>query len=543
MKSKLIIAFSTIASIAIAQSKPARLIYNSNINSTSRIECMPTHLMEAIEKESTLNIEKLKATGKLNLSTRSTVLFDWPLRLAAGRPNLPYYVTGNYVDLDQATSAIQDYNCGSQSYNNHTGVDIGILPFGWMKMDNSDVEVIAAADGQIIAKRDGDFDRNCGASAVPGNYIFLQHSDGTKTYYYHMKNGSVTSKAIGDNIVKGEYLGVVGSSGNSSGPHLHFEVRAANNALIDPYSGTCNAATSRWQSQKPYREPTILMVSTHANTLGPVFPACPNTENPRIKTNFVSGDLIDFFSYFHDQENGHRVEHKIYKPNNTLFLNWKSIFDSYIQVSIWAASWYLPNPAPAGTWRYEATYLGQTTTTNFTVNVALPVELLSFNIFPRKDIIDLTWATATERNNAYFTVERSSDGITFTEIGKVKGAGNSEQNVQYNFSDNQPLALGYYRLKQVDNDGTVKISHTLSAKMASADKIVKLFPNPFKDRLYMSEFDSPPQYLSIFNSIGQIVLEQKISSNEIDVSSLAKGIYFIEVITKKDKFVRKLIKE
>ncbi len=121
------------------------------------------------------------------------------------------------------------------------------------------------------------------------NSIIIQHADGTYALYWHMKNGSVTSKTVGQTVEVGEYLGVVGSSGSSSGPHLHFEIRtsAASNSYKDPFSGTCNLlnATSWWASQKAHTNPAIFKVSV--NTTDLVAPGCPTTETPNESDSFT----------------------------------------------------------------------------------------------------------------------------------------------------------------------------------------------------------------------------------------------------------------
>ncbi|MBK8923793.1 MAG: peptidoglycan DD-metalloendopeptidase family protein [Saprospirales bacterium] len=135
-----------------------------------------------------------------------------------------------------------DYNCGARTYDGHQGTDIGIAPFSFYKMDHNQVEVVAAAAGVLLDKADGNFDRNCAVNSLPANYAVVQHPDGSRAFYWHLKKNSVTTKAIGQPVAAGEYLGVVGSSGSSSGPHLHFEVRSGSttSTRVDPFAGACN---------------------------------------------------------------------------------------------------------------------------------------------------------------------------------------------------------------------------------------------------------------------------------------------------------------
>src|SRR5438128_251253 len=118
----------------------------------------------------------------------------------------------------------------------------------------------AAAPGTILYKNDGNFDQNCALSdRAEWNAVYVLHDDGSVAWYGHMKSGSPTSKRVGDRVETGEYLGSVGSSGSSTGPHLHFEVYDSSHQLIDPWAGQCNPSTadSWWAHQQPYYLPTL----------------------------------------------------------------------------------------------------------------------------------------------------------------------------------------------------------------------------------------------------------------------------------------------
>src|SRR5262249_37045293 len=84
----------------------------------------------------------------------------------------------------------------------------------------------------------------------------------------------------------------------------------------------------------------------------------------------------------------------------------------------------------------------------------LPIELVSFTGAPDGHEVLTQWITATERNNAWFDVERSADGNDFERVGRLPGAGNSDGTLWYELVDPQPLSgLSYYRLRQIDDDG------------------------------------------------------------------------------------------
>ena len=194
------------------------------------------------------------------------------------------------------------------------------------------MEVIAAAAGTIIDKADGNFDRNCSSNSMTANYVIVQHDDGSYALYWHMKSGSITTKAIGQTVLTGEYLGVVGSSGSSSGPHLHFEVWTGSTSATykDPFSGTCNTlnANSWWQTQKPYTEPAVIKASVH--TTDAIIPACDTTETPNESTTYqlpfqgqgLPAGMAKFYIFLRDAVAGTVVNLSILNPGGTTFNSW-----------------------------------------------------------------------------------------------------------------------------------------------------------------------------------------------------------------------------
>ncbi len=347
-------------------------------------QCLPSSERAVAEAKTAANVALLQAQGKLpTANEKQIVLFEWPLRQAAGFNYNSYYGISNYVDHNtNVPNQLEDWNCGVRSYDladgyNHQGIDIFTWPYSWCMMDDNQVEVIAAAAGTIIYKDDGNFDRNCGFGNDPANAIIVQHADGSRAWYWHMKNGSVTSKNVGNTVAAGEYLGVVASSGSSTGPHLHFEVDLGSPsfALIDPYAGPCNSlnTSSWWLSQKPYREPTINTIMTH--DAEPIFNACPQPETKNISDCFEGGDLAYFAVYLHDQQINELLEIRIYRPDGTLYVSNSLNSPSTYSASWWWWSYFLPNSS-YGTWRFEATTVGQTVTHYFELSEnCTPVEI------------------------------------------------------------------------------------------------------------------------------------------------------------------------
>jgi murein DD-endopeptidase MepM/ murein hydrolase activator NlpD len=327
------------------------------------------------------NETRLRSEGLLQTPANpGFIAFSWPIKQALNYNDNGFYGISNYVDENPSfPNAILDYNCGNRSYDlssgyNHAGTDIFTWPFPLQKMARNSVQIIAAAAGTIIAKTDGNFDQNCAFCSGPctWNAVYVMHADGSVAWYGHMKSGSLTTKAIGQTVTTGEYLGVVGSSGNSTGPHLHFEVytNSSYTQLVDPWGGPCNnlnGSTSWWDNQQPYYVPTLNKIMTHSAPPGTG--NCPGSETPNEKINFANGETLYLGSYYRDQQPGQQSVHTLYRPDNTVQATWTQNFTTYYSASWWWYSYVLPNPAATGTWRYEIVYNGtQKVFTQFVVN-------------------------------------------------------------------------------------------------------------------------------------------------------------------------------
>lgn len=166
-------------------------------------------------------------------------------------------------------------------------------------------------------------------------------------------------------------------------------------------------------------------------------------------------------------------------------------------------------------------------TAEMLIEPPLPVTLISFNGKSENNQIKLTWKTTSETNNKGFEIERSADARTFEKIGFVDGNGDSKEINTYHFTDLNPLAKGYYRLKQLDYDGQFEYSKVISVKSDAA--IVKVYPNPAQEYLTISGI-AQKQPFSIIDQNGRVVLEGLVADKgQINVKNLAPGRYVVSV--------------
>lgn len=319
-------------------------------------------------------VVRLQADGRLPArdSKATPGGYTWPLRPAPGVADYGYYALYNFVDHDaRGPNLLQDYNCGTRSYDSatsgHAGTDISIWPFPWARFERSEIQAVAAQSGVIVFKADGYDDRSCTMGDKPANRVLVRHDDGLTASYYHFKADTITAKAVGERVAQGEYLGVVGSSGSSTAPHLHFELRDAADRVVDPFTGACNPGTSLWAVQPPYRDSRINKLSTHSAPA--VFPSCATPEQTNLSDNFAIGARVYFYTYFQDQQAGQQAVYTVYRPDGRVFASW--LYQATETYDAAYRYWYytLPTTASVGTWRIDVAYQGRLYSHAFTVGV------------------------------------------------------------------------------------------------------------------------------------------------------------------------------
>jgi hypothetical protein len=174
----------------------------------------------------------------------------------------------------------------------------------------------------------------------------------------------------------------------------------------------------------------------------------------------------------------------------------------------------------------------------------LDVNLLSFNGLHKNGSTYLTWQTASEKDNAGFTIERSTDGYTFEPIGFVKGSNNATTVRNYDFTDGGPLSIGvnYYRLAYQNMSGKIENSRIIAVQLSDNQTQIVAYPNPMSDVLTVKLPDfNAASTIELMNVQGQVV--KKVQNDaQIDVSDLTKGVYFLRAESGGKTFVQKVVK-
>jgi hypothetical protein len=175
---------------------------------------------------------------------------------------------------------------------------------------------------------------------------------------------------------------------------------------------------------------------------------------------------------------------------------------------------------------------------DFTISTVVPVELVELKAKTVGKSAQLTWLTASEKNNAGYHIEKSVNGRTFEKIGFVKGFGTTQTPQYYSFSDNKLSQLSYYRLQQVDYDGTTTFTNVVTAEPNDKGNKFKVYPNPTTSELTV-EMPSGATEAIVFDVLGRMVMQQRGEGRlTLNLRAITEGVYFVQVGGERVKFIK-----
>lgn len=204
---------------------------------------------------------------------------------------------------------------------------------------------------------------------------------------------------------------------------------------------------------------------------------------------------------------------------------------------------------------FGAEFAAGKTTVRLDDEELLPIELISFSAKCTNDGVQVSWATASERNNDYFILERSSDAVNFGEVAKIAGAGNSIETLYYSYGDKGNFnGETYYRLWQVDYDGMRTKSDIIVVTcndQPTEKPVVNVYPNPFRDDLTveLNNFGDATVNVEVYDMLGRTLATEVVSSPmghhalTLDMQDFAPATYSVRITSGKTVIVKKVVKQ
>ncbi len=184
---------------------------------------------------------------------------------------------------------------------------------------------------------------------------------------------------------------------------------------------------------------------------------------------------------------------------------------------------------------------------NYTYESILPITLSSFISLPKTHAIQLRWSTSSEINNSHFEVERSANGADWDMLGKVNGHGTTSVPREYAFEDPTPLAgLNYYRLRQVDFDGTFAFSPVVVESMECLDAgALQVWPVPAASTVNLRWNGAEETTVEVLDAQGRLLRTLRIAPNgqfELPVGEFSSSLLFLRTVNAQGEVsIRKVV--
>ena len=189
-------------------------------------------------------------------------------------------------------------------------------------------------------------------------------------------------------------------------------------------------------------------------------------------------------------------------------------------------------------------------------SVALPVKLTSFTGVNKNNTITLNWQTAYEQNSSHYVIQRSVDGLNFTDVDRVAANGVSNLPINYSYNDILPASVKmhktvFYRLKSVDTDGNFGNSDIVAMQLDKTVIQLLVSPNPAKDVLQVQTASglAGNGVLSITDMMGRqvyrrdVILQNGSNAIPVNISLFRPGIYSVRLVNGSESHTKQFVKE
>jgi murein DD-endopeptidase MepM/ murein hydrolase activator NlpD len=325
-------------------------------------ECVPPAVRAELEA-AIARRESLKPPGAKSLTIAPLIPFP-----SLGGIGYEDVFPGIFVDVDPSFGS-KNFSCHDFSYDGHRGHDIGLRSFGEQAIG---VPVFAVRDGVVAFAQDGFADMNTAGSHDGGNYVIVDHGGGQYGWYFHLKKNSVAF-TVGQIVKQGDQVGLAASSGNSFGPHLHFEVQQ-NGVAVEPFAGPCGSISPLAANQDP------LLLATRAldfgvTTVDLFVSGVPHPfEQPYQAQVPLNAGFVYYWMQVANIPANALGRMKFYRPNGTLAQDTGDFnFGNTTFLRYWPGflyAWVFDMQTIPGTWRVEVLFNG-------VVVINAPVEVVA----------------------------------------------------------------------------------------------------------------------------------------------------------------------
>ncbi len=358
------------------------------------------------------------------------------------------------------------------------------------------------------------------------------------------------SKLAGTGVAAGSPLGNVPSGGHLFGdvtnPNFANDFETHFGFVINPGSGSTAVYIDAVKYTNNTKAAQYIGTTTQAGALG---------EGPDVDGIFTNKSIKFAFYNTHDVRRGWEMKIPLTQIGNPTNYDELQMFTAIVSSTAYFSDVTVPGTIVTGNLGFSPNFSTLQGGPFHMSTLIIPVELISFSAVNNGKNVTLNWKTATELNNYGFTIERSTNNISFASIGTISGNGNSSEIKSYQFVDENLLSgKYYYRLKQIDFDGSFKYSNCIEVNIESMPVQFELsqnYPNPFNPStvIKFSVADNGLTNLSVYNALGQKVTELFNQNAEkgnlyqinFDGSKLGSGVYFYSLVQGSSCLSKKMI--